>query len=77
MGPLTLRKQNEYLNQFWLCVALCHDVIATVNETTGLLQYSGNSPDEITLLDAAKEIGYVFKDRTSESMTLQIMGEEK
>jgi len=29
-GPcLVLQKQNEYLNQFWLNVVLCHDVITT------------------------------------------------
>jgi hypothetical protein len=39
-GPnLTLRKQNEYLHQFWLNVVLCHDVITTINHETGLRAY--------------------------------------
>lgn len=37
--PLILKKQTEYLNMFWLNVALCHDVIATKHPKTGLLAY--------------------------------------
>ena len=74
---LSLKKQNEYLHQFWLTVVLCHDVITTLNNETGLRAYQGTSPDEITLLDAAKEVGYTFLDRTSEEMKIDIFGKEK
>lgn len=38
-GPnLILQKQNEYLQMFWLNVALCHDVIATKHRN-GTLAY--------------------------------------
>jgi len=56
---------------------LCHDVITTLNYQTGQLHYQGTSPDEITLLDAAKEVGYRFIDRTSESLKAEIFGKEK
>lgn len=57
-------------------MALCHDVIATKHKN-GQLAYQGTSPDEITLLDAAKEIGYLFMDRSSVSMTIDEHGEVK
>lgn len=41
------------------------------------MAYQGTSPDEITLLDAAKEVGFMFKDRTSNTMTIDIFGVKK
>lgn len=77
-GPfLTLKKQNDYLHQFWMNVVLCHDVITTLNQNSNQLVYQGTSPDEITLLDAAKEVGYTFMDRNSESMEAEIFGKKK
>lgn len=82
-APLILRKQNEYLHQFWLNVALCHDVITTVSmrlvngQEEKVRSYQGTSPDEITLLDAAKEVGYQFIDRTSEAMFISVYEQKK
>ena len=36
---LIMRKQNEYLHQFWLNIALCHDVIATKHQNSDQLAY--------------------------------------
>lgn len=58
-------------------MVLCHDVITTSKHDSEDLVYQGTSPDEITLLDAAKEVGYIFKDRNSESMKVEIFGKEK
>jgi hypothetical protein len=41
------------------------------------MAYQGSSPDEITLLDAAKEVGYMFMDRTSDSMKIEVFHKEK
>lgn len=38
------------------------------------LSYQGTSPDEVTLLDAAKEVGYTFIDRNSDTIFLNILG---
>jgi phospholipid-translocating ATPase len=69
-----MKKQNEYLHMFWLNVILCHDVITTKKEGSDSFSYQGTSPDEITLLDAAKEVGYIFLDRNSDSMKVEIFG---
>jgi magnesium-transporting ATPase (P-type) len=55
-------------------VSLCHDVIATKKNGSSSLSYQGTSPDEITLLDAAKEVGYTFLDRNSDTIFLNILG---
>ena len=41
------------------------------------MAYQGQSPDEITLLDTAKEVGILFKDRTSGTVTLDVFGKER
>jgi phospholipid-translocating ATPase len=41
------------------------------------LSYQGSSPDEITLLDAAKELGFIFLDRESDSIKIEIFGKQK
>lgn len=52
-------------------------MISTIHPQTGKLCYQGTSPDEITLLDAAKEVGFMFTDRTSNTMTIDLFGVKK
>lgn len=68
-----LSRQNDYLHWFWLNVAVCHDVMVASSSKSGNEKiYQGQSPDEITLLDAAKEIGYIFTEKTANSITIEI-----
>jgi len=57
-----------------LNIILCHDVITTKTEGSDIFAYQGTSPDEITLLDAAKEVGYIFLDRNSDTLMVEIFG---
>lgn len=43
--------------------------------TTNAIKYRASSPDELALLMAAKEIGYVFSARTPDYVTIDIFGE--
>lgn len=52
-------------------------MITTKKTGSDELAYQGTSPDEITLLDAAKEVGYIFLDRNSDSMKIEIFGKNK
>ena len=74
---MILKRQNEFLDQFWLNVALCHDVISSKNKDSNELTYQGTSPDEITLLDTAKEVGYTFLERSSDTIKLNVLGRER
>jgi magnesium-transporting ATPase (P-type) len=38
----------------------------------GNLKYNSQSPDETALVQAAKNFGFVFKERTQESLTLEV-----
>ncbi|KAH7026371.1 P-type ATPase [Microdochium trichocladiopsis] len=53
-----------------LCMALCHTCLPEV--VNGKLDYQASSPDELALVRAAKDLGYVVIRRTSQSITLQV-----
>jgi len=40
-------------------MACCHSIIVDQRDKT----YNASSPDELALVNAAKQFGYIFKDR--------------
>ncbi|CEL98109.1 unnamed protein product [Vitrella brassicaformis CCMP3155] len=67
---MVLTHHSQVVEHFLLCMALCQDV--TPEGDQGFLIYSGLSPDEVCLVDAARQMGYTFWRRTDEHLTLQI-----
>ena len=55
---------------FILCIALCHTCIP---ETTasGQIDFQAASPDELALVQAARDLGYLLVDRPGQSIKLQ------
>lgn len=40
----------------------------------GKLEYQAQSPDEAALVSAARNFGFVFRTRTPNSITIEVMG---
>ncbi|RFU72299.1 atpase, p-type, phospholipid-translocating, flippase [Trichoderma arundinaceum] len=59
--------------QFLLCIALCHTCLPETNEN-GDIEYQAASPDELALVEAARDLGYVLIDRPAQSVKLQMPG---
>lgn len=59
------------LNAFLTILSLCHTVIAAVNPETHAIEYKAQSPDESALVQAAADMGYVFRGRERTVLTLQ------
>ncbi|KAK0211297.1 phospholipid-translocating ATPase [Desarmillaria ectypa] len=59
------------LNGFFSVLALCHTVLTSIDRATGKIEYKAQSPDEAALVRAAAEVGYVFRGRDREILTLQ------
>ncbi|KAK3308501.1 uncharacterized protein B0T15DRAFT_550595 [Chaetomium strumarium] len=57
--------------QFILCLALCHTCLPETGED-GEIAFQAASPDELALVEAAKDLGYLLVDRAAQSMTLQV-----
>ncbi|KAF3908422.1 hypothetical protein ABW21_db0201491 [Orbilia brochopaga] len=68
MHPETAYSQRAKM--FMLCLALCHTCLPEKN-ANGKITYQASSPDEVALVQAAQELGYINIDRQVGSVTLQ------
>ncbi|KAL0946504.1 hypothetical protein HGRIS_012720 [Hohenbuehelia grisea] len=59
------------LNGFFTVLSLCHTVLTSVDPETGAIEYKAQSPDEAALVQAAADVGYVFRGRNKEVLSLQ------
>lgn len=83
VGELTTRSLLEYVHsnpqspfafhvkRFILAMALCHTCLPTSNES-GETDFQASSPDELALVKAAQEMGFLVVERSSESTTIHI-----
>ena len=60
------KKAKDYL----LAMALCHTCLPEIRD--GKVEFQASSPDELALVKAAKELGYVVVHRNSQSITLRV-----
>ncbi|THV51960.1 hypothetical protein BGAL_0093g00040 [Botrytis galanthina] len=61
---------------FLLSIALCHTCLPEVREN-GHIEFQAASPDELALVQAAQELGYLVIDRPARSITLTIPSESE
>ncbi|KAF9532881.1 phospholipid-translocating ATPase [Crepidotus variabilis] len=59
------------LNGFFTVLSLCHTALASVDLETGAIEYKAQSPDEAALVQAAADMGFVFRGREKEVLLLQ------
>jgi phospholipid-translocating ATPase len=52
------RNDDEYIEHFFQCLALCHTVMT--EDKNGKILYQAQSPDENALVSAARSFGFVF-----------------
>ncbi|RPD56361.1 phospholipid-translocating P-type ATPase [Lentinus tigrinus ALCF2SS1-7] len=64
-------RHGRMLNGFWTVLALCHTALVSVDPDTGAIQYKAQSPDEAALVQAAADVGFVFRGRDREILILQ------
>ncbi|GKT58466.1 phospholipid-translocating P-type ATPase [Colletotrichum tofieldiae] len=62
---------SKKARQFLLCIALCHTCLPEVKED-GTIDYQAASPDELALVEAARDLGYLLIDRPAQSVILQL-----
>lgn len=59
--------------QFLLCMACCNTCLPEIKEDGGI-EFQAASPDELALVQAARDLGYLLIDRPTQSIQLQIQG---
>ncbi|WYZ38535.1 hypothetical protein EsH8_III_000449 [Colletotrichum jinshuiense] len=62
---------SKKAKQFLLCIALCHTCLPETKEN-GEIDYQAASPDELALVEAACDLGYLLVDRPAQSVILQL-----
>ncbi|KAK8085558.1 hypothetical protein PG997_006829 [Apiospora hydei] len=62
------RKARDYI----LSMALCHTCLPEVKD--GIIDFQASSPDELALVRAAQELGYLVAHRSAQTITLKITG---
>lgn len=70
-----IRANNEDCHNFFRLLALCHTVMSENRD--GKLEYQAQSPDEAALVSAARNFGFVFKERSPNSITIEVMNERE
>jgi phospholipid-translocating ATPase len=63
------RRALDYI----LCLALCHTCLSEIQD--GQVDFQASSPDELALVRAAQELGYLVLHRSSRAITLKISRE--
>ncbi|KAI1372807.1 phospholipid-translocating P-type ATPase [Hypoxylon crocopeplum] len=66
---------SKKARQFLLCVALCHTCLPEVKDD-GEIAFQAASPDELALVQAARDLGYLLIDRETQSIKLQFQDAE-
>lgn len=66
-NSLFARKAKQYI----LAVALCHTCLPE-HKDDGSFEFQASSPDELALVRAAQELGYLVINRTTQTITLRI-----
>ena len=67
---------SEVTLEFFLNIAINHNVLVNVEEaaTNVNSSYSGSNPDEVVLVQAAKELGIEFVERIGEDYKIKVNG---
>jgi len=56
---------------FLLSIALCHTCLPEVDKEDGSIEYQAASPDEVALVRAAQDLGYIAIERQFNSITIK------
>ncbi|XP_049871998.1 probable phospholipid-transporting ATPase IM isoform X1 [Pectinophora gossypiella] len=67
-----VKRGDPDVHDFFRLLALCHTVMP--EQKNGRLEYQAQSPDEAALVSAARNFGFVFRGRSPNSITIEVMG---
>ncbi|EGR27708.1 phospholipid-translocating p-type flippase family protein, putative [Ichthyophthirius multifiliis] len=68
----TIKSQKDLAFEYWKLLSCAHECIISENKETGDIDYQGPSPDEITLVDAARHMGFKFTGASSDTIDVNI-----
>lgn len=66
---------SKKARQFILCIALCHTCLPE-KKADGHIEFQAASPDELALVEAARDLGILLIDRPAQNIRLQFSRED-
>lgn len=76
-SPQSVVALGNHMVDFFTNICLCHSLILEKgNDEDVLPNYQGPSPDEVALVDAARQLGFEFKNRSQGKLMLNMLGKE-
>jgi phospholipid-translocating ATPase len=80
LGYIRERPESPFAKRairYLLAIALCHTCLPEIRD--GKLEFQSASPDELALVQAARDLGFIVAQRSSQSVTLRLVedGEER
>ncbi|KAJ5514108.1 phospholipid-transporting ATPase [Penicillium fimorum] len=70
-------KFSQKVKLLLLNIALCHTCFPEFDRAESSVGFQGVSPDEVALLAAARELGYMLLSRRPDSITLRILHDQR
>lgn len=74
--PQSALALGHHMTDFFTNLCLCHSLILEHHDDANKPTYQGPSPDEVALVDAARQLGFEFKNRSQGNITLNMLGKE-
>jgi magnesium-transporting ATPase (P-type) len=76
LGNTPFLSMKDAALEFFLNIALNHNVLTEIDSTTGEKVYTGSNPDEVVLVQAAKELGIEFIERSNKFIRVNVFDKE-
>ncbi|KZT60583.1 phospholipid-translocating P-type ATPase [Calocera cornea HHB12733] len=76
----TSNPQREKIIAFFRALALCHTVLPDrpePREQPNLIHYKAESPDEVALVSAARDVGFPFLVRSNGALEIEVLGKKE
>ncbi|CAK90837.1 unnamed protein product (macronuclear) [Paramecium tetraurelia] len=75
-ATLEIKTQKQLVHEYLMLLSSAHECIAQKDKNQQI-NYQGPSPDEITLVDAAMNLGYRFEGQSANEQEFTIKGKQK
>lgn len=66
------KQTTAQIHEFMRVLAVCHTVVMDVDKKTGKKTFQASSPDELALVDGAKQGGYIFAARNVNFIGIEV-----
>ncbi|KAK7479211.1 hypothetical protein BaRGS_00029555, partial [Batillaria attramentaria] len=67
----------DVIRDFMVLMAVCHTVVPERDPLTGDIHYLASSPDEAALVQAARSLGFVFTNRSPDTVEIEVFGKKE